>query len=54
MPGKYLTISYQSNGKKLKARLHSKDVYIENSSTAKRQQIYITEFDKVELNIKQL
>lgn len=38
---KYLTIRYQSNGKKLKAWFHSKEVYIENSFTAKRQRIQL-------------
>jgi len=38
---KYLDIRYKSDGKKLKAWFHSKDVYIENQLTGKRQLVQL-------------
>ena len=38
---KYLQIRYKGNGKKLKAWFHSKEVYIENQLTGKRQLVQL-------------
>lgn len=38
---KYLQIRYKGNGKKLNAWFHSKDVYIENAMTGKRQLVQL-------------